>query len=256
MIKPVKKASARPSIDADVDAETACAETLRLRVIRGDYEAGARLPAERVLAEELGVSRGTVRNALATLTTQGLLQVRQGSGYTVCGWQRVGGPELLAALAETRSAERLAVARDLLAMRRALAMVVLERLSEVRFDVRPIRRAVDAFGLGAEAGMTPEEASLLDIAVLTSVVEATGSIAYQLSLNPITQVLARLPWLRDAMYATPTRNSAGYDALVAWLTHPDASALPVVRMALEDADVATLEKVSPKRASSRKGGAR
>ena len=255
MAKP-NMASVRAAIDQDTNADTVCAETLRLRVVRGDYEAGARLPAERVLAEELGVSRGTVRNALATLTTQGLLQVRQGSGYTVCGWQRTGGPELLASLAETRGADRLAVARDLLAMRRALAMVVLERLSEVRFDVRPIRRAVDAFGLGAESGMGPEEASVLDIAVLTSVVEATGSIAFQLSLNPITQVLARLTWLRDAMYATPTRNSAGYDALVAWLTRPDAAALPVVRMALEEADASTLEKVAAKRSSARKGGAR
>ena len=42
---------------------------------RGSLEHGARLPAERVLAEQLKVSRGSVREAIRTLELQGLVTV-------------------------------------------------------------------------------------------------------------------------------------------------------------------------------------
>ena len=238
---------------------SACAEILRARLVAGDYREGERLPAERQLCQELSVSRGTLRNALAQLTTQGLLRVRQGSGYTACAWQRQGGPELLGTLADARKSDRTAIATDLLAMRRALALVVLERLIALEFDVRPIRRAVDAFGLGASRGMSTSEATSLDLAVMTELVQASGSIAFQLALNPIIQVLTRLTWLGDAMYAEPLQNSAGYDALVAWLKQPDAAGLPLVRTALEAIDAQTtraLATLSTKKRASRKAGSR
>ncbi len=43
-------------------------------------EHGAKLPAERVLAEQLKVSRGSVREAIRTLELQGLVVSKQGSG--------------------------------------------------------------------------------------------------------------------------------------------------------------------------------
>lgn len=53
-----------------------------LLVARG-LEAGARLPAERVLAEELGVSRAKLREALHGLISRGRLASRHGSGTYV-----------------------------------------------------------------------------------------------------------------------------------------------------------------------------
>ncbi len=41
---------------------------------------GQRLPAERQLAEELGVSRTSVREAIQKLTSQGVLSARRGDG--------------------------------------------------------------------------------------------------------------------------------------------------------------------------------
>lgn len=49
----------------------------------GRYEVGARLPAERELAVEHGVSRPTVREAIIALEIQGLVEVRVGSGVYV-----------------------------------------------------------------------------------------------------------------------------------------------------------------------------
>ena len=47
------------------------------------YAPGDRLPSENILAEELGISRTTLREAIRLLTAQGLLNVRRGSGTYV-----------------------------------------------------------------------------------------------------------------------------------------------------------------------------
>jgi DNA-binding FadR family transcriptional regulator len=49
----------------------------------GHYPVGARLPAERELAQQHGVSRPTVREAIIALEVQGLVEVRVGSGAYV-----------------------------------------------------------------------------------------------------------------------------------------------------------------------------
>ncbi len=49
----------------------------------GEYALGSRLPPERDLAKQLGVSRPSVREALIALEVEGLLDVRVGSGIYV-----------------------------------------------------------------------------------------------------------------------------------------------------------------------------
>lgn len=60
------------------------AETEMLRRIRsGEWEVGRRLPNEFGLANEFGVSQGTMRRALITLESQGLLARKPGRGTVV-----------------------------------------------------------------------------------------------------------------------------------------------------------------------------
>ena len=49
-----------------------------------DLQGGDRLPAERVLCEELGVSRTALRAAITRLISCGTLESRRGSGTYVC----------------------------------------------------------------------------------------------------------------------------------------------------------------------------
>jgi DNA-binding FadR family transcriptional regulator len=59
------------------------ADQLRLLIDQGEFPVGSRLPAERELASQLGVSRPTVREALIALEVEGRLKIRVGSGIYV-----------------------------------------------------------------------------------------------------------------------------------------------------------------------------
>lgn len=56
---------------------------LEARILDGSWRPGMRLPAERVLAGQFGVSRGTVREAVQRLAARSLLASRPGSGIFV-----------------------------------------------------------------------------------------------------------------------------------------------------------------------------
>src|SRR5512139_3532195 len=59
------------------------ADQIRTLIGKGEVALGARLPAERDLARQLGVSRPSLREALIALEVEGLLDVRVGSGIYV-----------------------------------------------------------------------------------------------------------------------------------------------------------------------------
>lgn len=82
---------------------TQLADRLRERIADGHWQPGHRLPSEQELAGEYGVSRATVRSALARLVDIGLLRVRQGAGTFVTSHR--GG--IQAGLQELRSTSRI-----------------------------------------------------------------------------------------------------------------------------------------------------
>lgn len=75
------------------------AEQLRELINNGEYPVGGRLPSERELADSLGVSRPSVREALIALEVEGLVRINVGSGIYVLGtsarripWPRTAEP--------------------------------------------------------------------------------------------------------------------------------------------------------------------
>ena len=59
------------------------ADRLRELIQRGDFQPSTRLPAERELAQALGVSRPSLREALIALEIDGSVEIRMGSGIYV-----------------------------------------------------------------------------------------------------------------------------------------------------------------------------
>ncbi|MFF0817115.1 FadR/GntR family transcriptional regulator [Rhodococcus sp. NPDC003318] len=110
---------------------------LRERIESGDWAIGDRIPTEPALMAELGVGRNTVREAIKTLTSTGILEIRRGSGTFVRARTDIGGllgrsvdpAELLHAFEVRRALELEAIAlacerrtdADLARMRAGLA---------------------------------------------------------------------------------------------------------------------------------------
>jgi GntR family transcriptional repressor for pyruvate dehydrogenase complex len=65
------------------------------RIASGEWGPGHRLPGERQLAEEMGVSRVSIRAALQSLKTQGLLDAVQGGGTRVIASSAAMDPGML-----------------------------------------------------------------------------------------------------------------------------------------------------------------
>ncbi len=98
-------------------------QVLRQAILDGQLRAGARLPASRALAADLGLSRTTVQGAYDQLLAEGYVQGRVGAGTYVCeslesgrgsGEGRVGRPqtaaldvEVAAGLPDTATVRRL-----------------------------------------------------------------------------------------------------------------------------------------------------
>lgn len=61
---------------------------IKAHIESGEFSVGTRLPAERELAQQLKVSRPSVREALIALEVEGLVEVKTGAGVFVCERRR------------------------------------------------------------------------------------------------------------------------------------------------------------------------
>ena len=71
------------TLERDSTLAARVTEQVKQYIVAGQLRPGDRLPPERELARQFGVSRTVVREAVRTLTAQGLLEVRAGSGTVV-----------------------------------------------------------------------------------------------------------------------------------------------------------------------------
>ena len=122
----------------------------------GRWALGERLPAERALAEELGVSRPSVREAIRVLEAMGIVRTAVGSGPDA-GATVVDRPA-----AGLGAAVRLHVASGTLAVRDVVETRVLLETWAVRTAAERVVTGRDTGGEGSEPGPgTPEVAEAL-----------------------------------------------------------------------------------------------
>src|SRR5262249_41263975 len=64
-------------------------------LVAGQYRPGEKLPRQRTLASEMGVTMTTLREALQRLEQMGLIEVRHGDAMRVVDWHERGGLDLI-----------------------------------------------------------------------------------------------------------------------------------------------------------------
>ena len=77
------------------------ADQIRELIQRGGFDTGTRLPPERDLAQQLGVSRPSLREALIALDVEGTVEIRSGSGVYVSNPPTERQPKTTAALGDS-----------------------------------------------------------------------------------------------------------------------------------------------------------
>lgn len=161
-------------------------EQLLSEMLDGELPPGAALPAERQLAEALGVSRPTVREAMQRLAHSGLVEVRQGGATVVRDFRRAAGLDLLPRLIlraghldhdvlRSILEARLTMGREVagLAAERGgagLAGVLNDSVESLAAQSDPLARQLEALGFWDH------------------VVDAADSIVYRLLFNDLRAV--------------------------------------------------------------------
>ncbi len=90
-------------------------------ILDGSFPIGSALPPERELAQALGITRPTLREALQRLARDGWIQIRQGKSTTVSDFWKDGNLVMLNALSQQPEALTRDFIRQLLEIRAALA---------------------------------------------------------------------------------------------------------------------------------------
>jgi DNA-binding FadR family transcriptional regulator len=221
-------------------------DSLRKEILFGRIPSGERLPAERDLANQLGVNRLTLRAALARLQALGLIVVRHGTGTIVANWRETAGPESLAFL--LRAGDPFdptwrGYLEDLLEIRRFLAVEALA-LACVRHtpeDLDSIRRAVE---VARETLQSSLQFAHCDFDIARSVVRAAHNFGLELLLNSMAGFPDAQPQVALALYPNPELHMAHHDAVISLIGSGDAEAARAfVRPALEAHDRAALQRL-------------
>jgi DNA-binding FadR family transcriptional regulator len=145
------------------------AEQVRSLIAGGEFPPGSRLPAERDLAKQLGVSRPSVREALIALEVEGWVEVRTGSGVYVL--ERPGalnGHAVKVPATEWGPLELIRARRVIEGEIAALAATQAKRK-----HVAAIRGAVQAMQHDADRNVQPLDG---DRAFHTAIAEAAGNV--------------------------------------------------------------------------------
>lgn len=166
------------------------AARLAAQIDAGELVPGDRLPTEQQLAENHGVSRTVVREAVHQLRSQGLLVSRQGSGVYVAL------PALNKPLAfDPQVLDSIAAVVQIVEVRRALEgeVAALAAARASRTQVAALRRALRAIETAVAAGRDGVDE---DLAFHRALAEASGNPQFSRLLGFLEQ------YLREAMRVT------------------------------------------------------
>lgn len=152
-------------------------------ICTGDLPAGEKLPPEAELAEQLRVSRNTLREALKTLETFGIIESLHGQGTFVsaAALQRVPNIEILKLLSENHDVQSLLDAR--LVIEPGLARLAAERRTEDDIEI-----------ISDSIGLFLDNAHDLEHIFHMRVAQAAGSPVLYGYLQGVIQQLIHTPY--------------------------------------------------------------
>ena len=160
-------------------------QQLRSLILRGHYATGEKLPPERKLAEDLGVNRASLREAIKALEQMGLVKTRQGDGTRVLDFMQTAGVELVSHLVAggTDGTTGIDVLEDVLEFRRIFARDIAQLAAE-RATPEQLAK-LDELAKRAEADQSPDDLLKLDYEFYLELTRAAHNRVFTLLINTI-----------------------------------------------------------------------
>ncbi|MBJ7330614.1 MAG: FadR family transcriptional regulator [Solirubrobacteraceae bacterium] len=161
-------------------------DDLLRRVLQGEYLGGQRLPTQRQLAAEQGVTLSSLREALKRLEQMGLLDVRHGDATYVRDWREHGTLDVLGHLLMGGGRFDADVLRDILEAR-SLCLREIAGLAAAKAQAEDDRVLA---GLAADVAAATDmaAATAADYAFFAALAKASKNIVFVLLLNAIGDV--------------------------------------------------------------------
>ncbi len=188
------------------------AHELLVLILSGRFGAGERLPPERRLAAEFGVSRPTVRQALGVLASHGLVESRIGSGTFVVGVSRDGD-----SMADVSSEDLADVMESRLVFEVGAARLAARRVQRGSEDPDFVRAIVEALERTLDRDSFPIE---IDVAFHRAVVQLTGNEHLAKLVQPCWDTMASVvpaaalaAWTREDTTRAAAQHRAIYEAI-------------------------------------------
>jgi|SRR5579871_3789116 len=159
-------------------------EQLRSLILKGAYIPGQKLPPERRLAEELGVNRASLREAIKSLEQMGLVKTRQGDGTRVLDFMQTAGVELVSHLIPNEGKPNMEVLADVMEFRRLFGREAA-RLGAERASVDEQKRMETIAERAGNPSLDAEEILKLDFEFYVALTQAGRNRVMQLLINTI-----------------------------------------------------------------------
>jgi len=214
-------------------------------IIAWDLKPGDRLPSERELAEQFGVSRTVIREAARSLAARGIIEVRSGSGLTVAAADSAAlkapmnfylrsGEIPYERIHEVRCAIEIAVVGT------AAQRATDEEIDRLEHEQRRFREAVESGDL--------ETCAALDVDFHRNLAEFTHNSLFVVILDSIGDVLLEIRRQTMGMRGRPRKATRQHERIVRALRVHDADAArQAMQEHLEDSFQAWLKLGRPVR---------
>ena len=212
-------------------------------VVSGELEPGETLPSERRLAEVLGVSRPTVREALKRVAAAGLIEIRQGDSTTVRDFRRHAGLDLLPQLLLRAGRLDVSVARSILEARLHNGPKIAELAAERSGS--KLAAALDDSVSALEAETDPVRAQVIALEFWDHLVDGANSITFRLMYNTMRAAYEPALGALAALMAAEVGRPEAYRALTDAVAAGDPPrAATTARELLEPATTALISAIT------------
>jgi GntR family transcriptional repressor for pyruvate dehydrogenase complex len=179
-------------------------ERLLAAIREAGLQPGAKLPSERDLGEQFGVSRTVIREAVRHLAAKGILEVRSGSGASVA---RIDSSSVSGALALFLGRKGMPDPQKIHEVRETIEVQTVKLAAQRATDehMAAIRRAHEQMGQVADE---PEAAANADVEFHRAIARATENELFVVLVDSIGDVLMDI---RRATVWQPGRAKVGYE---------------------------------------------